>query len=62
MASARWQWVHNESRTWGVVNGHKLCIVGAAIWMDDGKPWAVLTLEDVVYNVDVREYILAKGP
>ncbi len=52
----------NESRTWGLVNGHKLCIVGAAIWMDDGKPWAIMTVEDVVYNVDRHEYILARGP
>jgi hypothetical protein len=35
---------------------------GAAIWMDDGKPWAYFTVEDIVFNVDVREYIRAKGP
>ena len=33
----------------------------AAIWMDDGKPWAVITLEDVVFNVDVRDYVRARG-
>ena len=26
---------------------------GAAIWMDDGKPWATFTVEDIVYNTDV---------
>lgn len=52
----------NESRAWGVVNGYKLGVIGAAIWMDDGKPWAIMTVEDVVYNVDVHEYINAKGP
>jgi hypothetical protein len=25
--------------------------------MDQGIPWAVFTLEDVVYNVDVSQYI-----
>ena len=34
---------------------------GAAIWMDDGKPWAVFHIEDVVYNVDVSDYIRVKG-
>jgi hypothetical protein len=33
----------------------------AATWMDEGKPWAVFTLEDVAYNVDVSEYIRASG-
>jgi len=36
--------------------------VGSATWFDQGKPWAVFTLEEVKYNVDVSEYILQKGP
>jgi hypothetical protein len=36
-------------------------VYGAAIWMDDGKPWAVFRLESVVYNADVNEYVQAKG-
>lgn len=43
------------------LNGQPFLTVGAAIWMDDGKPWAVFTVEDVAYNVDVKEYIRAKG-
>jgi hypothetical protein len=35
---------------------------GAATWFDDGRPWAVFNAENVVYNVDVGEYIRAKGP
>ncbi len=35
--------------------------MGAAIWIDDGKPWAIFTVEDIVYNVDVKKYILQKG-
>jgi hypothetical protein len=34
---------------------------GSAMWLDHGKPWAYLTLEDIVYNVDVGEYILQRG-
>lgn len=51
----------NESREWGTKDGKLYLKTGAAIWMDDGKPWAIFTVEDVVYNVDLSEYILAKG-
>jgi hypothetical protein len=51
----------NQSLEWSTRDGKPFSTVGAAIWMDDGKPWAVFTVEDVVYNVDVSEYIRAKG-
>lgn len=44
------------------VPGSNVSSVGSATWLDQGKPWAVFTLEDVVYNVDVRAYIRQKGP
>ncbi len=43
------------------IPGSKLGAVGSATWLDKGKPWAVFTLEDVVYNVDVSEYIRKRG-
>ena len=57
----------NQSVKWGTldspspIGGRPFSTVGAVIWMDDGKPWAVLTVEDVVYNVDVKDYIRARG-
>jgi hypothetical protein len=39
-----------------------LSTVGSATWMDQGKPWAIFTLEEVKYNVDVSEYIRRPGP
>jgi membrane protease YdiL (CAAX protease family) len=42
--------------------GTKLSAAGSATWLDQGKPWAVFTAEDVVYNVDVSQYIRQKGP
>jgi hypothetical protein len=51
----------NQTLEWRKVNGVLMGAVGAAIWMDDGKPWAVFTLERVVYNADVNEYVQAKG-
>lgn len=44
------------------LEGTKLDAVGSATWMDQGKPWAIFTLEEVNYNVEVSEYIRQKGP
>jgi hypothetical protein len=50
-----------ESRDWKSIDGECVPAVGAAAWMDDGSPWATFTVEDVVYNVDVQDYIRADG-
>jgi hypothetical protein len=44
------------------IEGTNLSTVGSATWLDMGKPWAVFTLEEVKYNVDVSEYIRQTGP
>jgi len=44
------------------IAGTKLSAVGSATWLDQGKPWAIFTLEDVHYNVDVTAYIRQRGP
>jgi hypothetical protein len=41
--------------------GVKLQALGTATWMNDGKPWAYFELEDVRTNVDVRDYVRARG-
>jgi len=43
------------------VPGTKLAASGSATWLDQGRPWAVFTIEDAVYNVDVAEYIRQRG-
>lgn len=64
---------HNEASTfkvlwlnqvveWKMLNGQLTNTTGAAIWMDDGKPWAVFNVQDIVFNVGVKEYIRQKGP
>jgi hypothetical protein len=50
-----------ESRDWNTVAGHKLARVGAAIWFDQGHPWATFTTEEVVLNADVSQYVRASG-
>ncbi len=32
------------------------------VWFDEGTPWIILDVEDVEYNVPVREYIRAPRP
>lgn len=51
----------NENREWKEIKGVPFMTSGAAIWMDDGKPWAIFNAEDVVFNADVSEYVRAKG-
>jgi len=54
-------WI-NEALEWDDVNGNMLPTTGAVTWFDEGTPWAVFTVEDVVYNADVEEYVRARGP
>lgn len=42
--------------------GTKLSATGSATWLDQGKPWAAFTVEELNYNVDVSEYIRQRGP
>ena len=51
-----------QNRPWGLLNGYLLPTTGAATWFDEGTPWAEFTMEDIVYNVDVQEYVRAYGP
>jgi hypothetical protein len=54
-------WI-NEALAWSGVDGHRIPAISAATWFDEGTPWAVFTVEDIRHNVDVDEYIRAKGP
>ena len=51
----------NQPVEWKPLNGQLTNTIGAVIWMDDGKPWAVFTVEDIVFNVDVKEYLRQSG-
>jgi hypothetical protein len=54
-------WI-NETLQWGAVDGNITPVVSAATWFDEGTPWAMFTVKDIRYNVDVGDYIQAKGP
>jgi hypothetical protein len=51
----------NEARDWDIVNEIKLPDVSALTWLDEGTPWAIWTIEDVVYGADVQTLVRAKG-
>lgn len=46
---------------WQEIEGKPFPAVGGAIWLDQGQPWAVFTVEDVLYNLPVDEYIKQRG-
>jgi hypothetical protein len=50
-----------EALQWTAVGGYTLPAVGRITWFDQGTPWAVFGIEDVVYNVDVEDYIQRTG-
>ena len=52
----------NKNIAWETRDGKPFPASGAAIWMNDGKPWATFTVQDAVYNVEVQNYIRATGP
>lgn len=43
------------------VDGAAIPAMGSATWLDQGQPWAIFTVDDIVYNVDVSEYIRQTG-
>lgn len=55
-SAAKTLWL-NESLDWRTVSSYQLPATGAVTWFDQGKPWAIFTVEDVAYNVDVQYLI-----
>ena len=53
-------WI-NQNLEWGDLGGILTARVGASTWFDQGRPWAVFRVEEVIYNVDVDAYIRARG-
>ncbi len=53
-------WV-NEVVRWGIVDGYMLPIESSVTWEDEGTPWAIFTLEEIVYNADVSQYVQKNG-
>lgn len=58
---AKTPWI-NEIRNWQDIDGNTIAVVGAVTWLDEATPWAVFTVEEVLYNADLSKYIRAAGP
>lgn len=50
-----------EVLEWGSFNGLLLPSYATATWADEGTPWLVMQVEEVIYNIDVETYIRATG-
>lgn len=69
MESMRFKGTDSEEKTlwlndvleWGMLDGYMLPLVTAVTWADEGTPWAIFTIEEVVYNADISEYIRQRG-
>jgi len=51
----------NEPLGWQTFHGIMIPSSATTTWLDEGTPWAVWTIEDVVYNVDVSKCVRARG-
>ncbi|PNY79595.1 hypothetical protein CVO96_19230 [Deinococcus koreensis] len=51
----------NAFLSWARLGGVTLPRTGAATWLDQGRPWAVFTTEEIVYNADVSTYVRQTG-
>ena len=52
----------NEVKEWGSVDGQLIPTVAAVIWLDEGTPWAIFTVEEIILNTEVGKSIRSRGP
>jgi hypothetical protein len=52
----------NEVVAWGQLDGQLTGVTGAVTWFDQRQPWATFTVESVVFNSDVTQYVRQSGP
>ena len=51
----------NEVLAWERCGGTLLPSAATATWIDEGTPWVVFTVEEIVTNADVADYVRARG-
>jgi len=61
MEAMRFQAPNDKEKVLWITSSSKDGSVDYATWLDAGKPWAALSLEEIVFNADVSEYIRARG-
>ncbi len=58
--AAKTLWIM-DALQWDLQDDRLILTVGALTWFGDKGPWAVFTVEEVVYNVDVEAHVRARG-
>jgi hypothetical protein len=69
METMRWKNAGDQEKTrwqaqvieWGTIKGWKMPVKFAAQWMNEDSPWLMADIEDVVWNVNVSDYIRQEG-
>ncbi len=69
MEALRWKGADSPEKTrwtlipygWERFNGVLIPSPAGVVWQDEGTPWLVITITDVVYNADISAYIRARG-
>jgi len=51
----------NEVSAWRRYDGALLPSIGRVTWIDAGTPWAVFTVEEIIYNADVADAMRTRG-
>jgi hypothetical protein len=54
-------WI-NEARGWRVREGVTMLSDAALTWFDEGTPWAIFSVDEVLHNVDVAAALGGRGP
>jgi hypothetical protein len=51
-----------EALEWETFHGVMIPSLSTVTWQDEGKPWLIIEVEEVVFNVDIEECIRSRGP
>jgi hypothetical protein len=47
----------NETLGWKALEGKFVPTRGAATWFDEGRPWAIFTVDEIIYNTEVNNIL-----
>ncbi len=53
-------WI-SEAVAWQETQDEVFLQEGALTWFNQGRPWAVFKVEELIYNVDVSDYVQGRG-
>jgi hypothetical protein len=54
-------WI-NQAENWTEMDGFMIPQTGKVTWFDEGSPWAVFRVDELIINPSLEEYIHGEGP